>query len=284
MTIAPRLACCSVSLCLLAFSASWASGQSLAPTASASEPAAVSANSASTSPSAVPAQVAPLQLDKHGSSVFADLFTPLASDFRQLGAKRNLLLMGIGVGAAATSHTWDQQTARSKWGTSVDDVFEPGQLVGAFMTQAGAAVGVYAIGRATGHDRLATIGSHLFRAQIVSQTTTQALKLATTRTRPDGTRLSFPSGHSAAAFATASVLQADLGWKAGLPAYAVATWVAASRVQTKRHYVSDVVAGAAVGILAGRSVTIGHGSARFALSPTVVPGGIGITALKLEDR
>ncbi len=281
MTIARRLACCSLSLSLLACSSSWASGQGLTPSAQASaiEPAAVTADSAAISSSDLP-----LQLEKRGPGLFADLFKPLGNDFRQLATKRNFLIMGVAVGAAATSHTFDQRTALSKWGTSVDDVFEPGTVVGAFLTQAGAAAGVYAIGRATGHDRLATVGAHMFRAQIIAQTTTQTLKLASGRTRPDGTKLSFPSGHSAAAFATASVLQSDLGWKAGLPAYAVATWVAASRVQTKRHYVSDVVAGAAVGILAGRSVTVGRGSARFALSPTVVPGGVAVSAVKIGGR
>jgi membrane-associated phospholipid phosphatase len=166
----------------------------------------------------------------------------------------------------------------------MQEAFEPGQTVGAFALQAGAAFATYTIGRATHHDRAATIGAHLFRAQIVAQSTAQVLKFATTRTRPDGTRLSFPSGHTAAAFATASVLQSDLGWKVGLPAYAMATWVAASRVQAKRHYLSDVIAGATVGILAGRSVTVGKGSTRFALSPMLVPGGIGINALKLTTH
>lgn len=273
MTIARRFACCSLSLCLLACS-SWASGQSLTPSAAANDPS-VAASPAATS------WALPASSDRQGSSLFKDLFSPLKDDFRQFGAKRNLALIGIGAAAAATSHTWDQQTARSHWGASVDDVFEPGQVVGGFLVQAGAAVGAYALGRATDHERLATVGAHLFRAQIVAQTTTQTIKFATGRTRPDGTKLSLPSGHSAAAFATASVLQSDLGWKAGVPAYAIATWVAASRVQMKRHYVSDVVAGAAVGILAGRSVTVGRGSARFSLSPTVVPGGVGVSAVKI---
>lgn len=276
MTIARSVACCSVSLCLLACS-SWASGQTLGlPVASNDTPVIARTESK-------PAEV-PVALDRQRPSLFADLFQPLAGDFRQLASKQNLVLIGAGVGAAATSHAWDHRTAQSTWGASIDDVFEPGQVVGGFLTQAGAAAAVYALGRATDHGRLATIGSHLFRAQLVAQTTTQTLKLATRRTRPDGTTLSLPSGHSAAAFATASVLQADLGWKAGLPAYAVAAWVAASRVQMKRHYVSDVIAGATVGILAGRSVTVGRGSARFALSPTVVPGGVGVTAVRIETR
>lgn len=216
--------------------------------------------------------------------LFADLFKPLMGDFEGLGAHRNLLLAGVGVGAAATSHGWDHPVSVSKWGGSVHEALEPGQLVGGFLFQSGAALTTYVIGRATGSERTATLGARLFRAQVVAQTTTQALKVATRRTRPDGSSLSFPSGHSAAAFATASVLQSDLGWKVGVPAYAVATWVAASRIQMRRHYVSDVVVGATVGLMAGRSVTVGRGSTRFALSPMVVPGGVGVTALKIGDR
>ena len=99
----------------------------------------------------------------------------------------------------------------------------------------------------------------------------QGIKLAVGRTRPDGTQFSFPSGHSASSFATATVLQRNLGWKAGVPAYAMATFVAASRVQVKRHYLSDVTMGAAIGIIAGRSVTVGRGDARFAVAPSALP-------------
>jgi membrane-associated phospholipid phosphatase len=45
----------------------------------------------------------------------------------------------------------------------------------------------------------------------------------------------------------------------------------------RRHYVSDVLAGATLGILAGRSVTFGSGKARFGLSPVAVPGGAGFS-------
>lgn len=262
------------SLCCLLGSASVAFGQGIVPPL---PPAVAAAADAS------PAQPAP-PIGPSSRALSSDLFQPLASDFKQLVSTRNLLIAGVGVGAAAVSHPWDRRVAASGWGSSVDDVFEPGQLVGGFLLQTGLALGTYTVGRTTNHERLAILGSHLFRAQVVAQTTTQTIKLAARRTRPDGTPLSFPSGHSAAAFATASVLQSDFGWKLGAPAYAVATWVAASRVQMKRHYVSDVVAGATVGLLAGRSVTVGRGSARFALSPTVVPGGVGITALKIENR
>jgi membrane-associated phospholipid phosphatase len=74
------------------------------------------------------------------------------------------------------------------------------------------------------------------------------LKPLVDRTRPDGGSQSFPSGHAASAFAGAAFLQIRYGWCFGIPAYAVASFVGYSRVESKRHYTSDVVAGAAIGI------------------------------------
>ena len=143
--------------------------------------------------------------------------------------------------------------------------------------QAAGAIAAYAVGRATANPTVTRIGAELIRAQIVTQTLTTGIKAAVQRTRPDGTQFSFPSGHSAVTFASATVLQRNLGWKVGIPAYGVAAYVAASRVQVRRHFLSDVTLGAALGIVAGRSVTVGRGDHQFALAPSVVPGGAGIS-------
>jgi membrane-associated phospholipid phosphatase len=95
------------------------------------------------------------------------------------------------------------------------------------------------------------------------------------RSRPEGGGFSFPSGHTTAAFASATVLQQHFGWKVGVPAYAVASYVAASRVQTQKHYLSDVAFGAALGIVAGRSVTLGRAGRGLRIEPMAAPGGAG---------
>lgn len=156
-------------------------------------------------------------------------------------------------------------------------VFAPGETVGGARMQAAGALATYAIGRITDNQTAARIGADLIRAQIVTQMVTGAVKTAVGRTRPDGTQYSFPSGHSSTTFASATVLQRTLGWKVGIPAYAVAGYVAASRIQVRRHFLSDVAFGAALGIAAGRTVTIGRGDRRLTLAPAVVPGGGGVT-------
>ena len=215
------------------------------------------------------------------SQLFADLFKPLGRDFQGMLSRDNLLLAGIGGAGAATFAQVDQRTSAHKWGQQFGSVMEPGVMAGSFLVQGGAAFTTYAIGRATHSPGVTTVGASLFRAQFVSQTVTQGIKIAARRTRPDGTTLSFPSGHSASAFATASVLQAQLGWRVGIPAYSAAAWVAASRMQAKRHYLSDVIAGATIGIMAGRSVTVGSGKMKFAVTPTAVPRGIGVNFVQL---
>jgi membrane-associated phospholipid phosphatase len=110
------------------------------------------------------------------------------------------------------------------------------------------------------------------------------MKLIARRDRPiqinGGTQsstYSFPSGHATITFAAATVLQQHLGYKAAIPTYLVASYVAMSRLHDNRHYASDVVFGAAIGIVVGRSVTW-HGR-NFYASPMLVPGGAGIALM-----
>src|SRR5207237_7054299 len=110
-------------------------------------------------------------------------------------------------------------------------------------------------------------------AQMVSEVLVQTLKFSTRRERPDASNnQSFPSGHAAVTFAGATVLERHLGWKRSGLAYAVATYVAASRLHDNRHYLSDVAFGAAVGTIAGRTVTY-HGREYWTFAPLAVPGG-----------
>ncbi len=77
---------------------------------------------------------------------------------------------------------------------------------------------------------------------------TLILKYSIRETRPDGSNTrSFPSGHTAVSFATATFLQKRYGWKFGVPAYAVAGYVAWGRVFAKKHHWWDAAAGALIG-------------------------------------
>ena len=89
----------------------------------------------------------------------------------------------------------------------------------------------------------------------------QAMKNAFNRTRPQykysseifslskANTKSFPSGHTTMAFATATTLTLEYKkWYIAVPAYAWATGVAYSRMYEGKHYPSDVLAGAVLGV------------------------------------
>ena len=74
-------------------------------------------------------------------------------------------------------------------------------------------------------------------------------------------------------FATA--LERHLGWRYAVPGYIFASYVAASRLPADRHWLSDVVFGSAVGIIAGRTVTANE-TAKFPVTVAYVPGGAAV--------
>jgi membrane-associated phospholipid phosphatase len=78
---------------------------------------------------------------------------------------------------------------------------------------------------------------------------TYALKYAVDETRPNGGSKSFPSGHTSVSFSAAEFMRKRYGWEYGIPAYALASFVAYSRVEAREHYPHDVIAGAAIGIV-----------------------------------
>ena len=79
--------------------------------------------------------------------------------------------------------------------------------------------------------------------------------------RPDRSdRQSFPSGHAAVSFAAAATLENRYGWRAGIPAFIVASFVGAGRVEARKHHWYDVVAGAAIGTGSGFLLTTKHTS------------------------
>jgi len=83
-------------------------------------------------------------------------------------------------------------------------------------------------------------------------TITWTLKYLIDKRRPEG-RVdghAFPSGHTSFAFQGASFLQRRYGWSYGIPAYAIAGFVAYSRLEgiNTRHDGWDVLAGIIVGV------------------------------------
>ena len=91
---------------------------------------------------------------------------------------------------------------------------------------------------------------------------------------------SFPSGHTTQAFAVASVIanHYDESWVA-YSSYTVASLVGVARIYHDAHFASDVLAGALIGTLVGKSVVAHNKSlrpAKVAVLPEIAPGWTGV--------
>jgi hypothetical protein len=213
------------------------------------------------------------------------LFSNTFGDLRRIGADNRLTFLAIGGALAATAHAYDSSATSRLASGSTRSAFMPGNIIGGATFQFGASLATYGVGRLSGNTRMTEVGSDLIRAQLIAQGVTHAVKYSVKRMRPDGsTRNSFPSGHTSVSFASATVLQREFGWKIGIPAYTVASYIGLARIEGKRHYLSDVVFGAAIGIVAGRSVTIGRGDKRFLVTPVATRGGGGISFVWAGQR
>jgi len=102
-------------------------------------------------------------------------------------------------------------------------------------------------------------GQMLTEGLLLTYGMTGVLKIASSRTRPDcsNTR-SFPSAHSSGTACAAVILWDCYGPQAGIPATVIAAFTALSRVNLEKHYPSDVIAGAAIGISIGLAVCAAH--------------------------
>lgn len=95
----------------------------------------------------------------------------------------------------------------------------------------------------------------MFRATAYSGLVATVVKYPVHERRPNGSdRKSFPSGHTTSAFAFASVVGAEHEWYWSVPAYAMATFIGATRISSNMHHLHDVIAGVGIGMSYGLGV------------------------------
>jgi membrane-associated phospholipid phosphatase len=158
-----------------------------------------------------------------------------------------LVPLGLAVGAGAVSH-WDRPLERRIAGTlggraGIGDATMATLLGGSLV------LGVLFPGEGrNGWDNLCEEAEVL----AVNAALTSTIKLLVNRRRPGGGQRSFPSGHTSTAFAAASLIDANQGGALGVSAYGLAGLTGYSRMEARRHYPSDVLAGAAIGILSAQ--------------------------------
>jgi hypothetical protein len=152
----------------------------------------------------------------------------------------------------------------------LEPVFDFGTFYGEGWVEGFGAAGSWGVGALTNDLRMQEFGRDASESLIMAAVMVTGLKYAVDRTRPNGLAYSFPSGHTITAFCVAPVIQKYWGWEAGIPAYALAAVTGFARVEDYWHYLSDVAAGAALGIVIGNSVVYSPKDVAF----SAFPGGL----------
>jgi membrane-associated phospholipid phosphatase len=186
----------------------------------------------------------------------------------------------LGLGAAAwvsKSFVNDEQIVGTLDGSPLDGVLDLGDRYGDGLTLAIGTAGLLLAGRASGDGWLSAAGGDLAHSLLWSGGIVWALKLGVDARRPNGGRYSFPSGHTAGAFAVAPVVAKHWGWKAGIPAYVLAVSTGFARMEERRHYSADVLFGAAIGLVVGYAVAGGDELPGLLEHISASPEGLGVS-------
>ena len=223
---------------------------------------------------------------------FGALVKDIFTDFEAFPRRESTwVILGLGGAAALAVHPADNSVnshlVSNGW---ADNLWKPGHVIGGPVMY-GVPIALYLGGRylwapADGQqqtNKWSHLGLDLIRAELEEEAIVQTLKFTVRRTRPDGTPYSFPSGHAAATFALAAVLERHLGYRFAWPTVAIATYVATSRLHDNVHYLSDVVFGAAIGTATGWTVVGRHGRSNYTFVPTPVPGGFALMVLRTSS-
>jgi len=157
---------------------------------------------------------------------------------------------------------------------NVQPLFDFGNFYGEGWVETGTALGSWSLGAITQDLKLQEFGRDASESLLLATVLVTGTKYAVHRTRPDGGSDSFPSGHAITAFCFAPVVQKYGGWAAGIPAYALATVTVFARVEGYHHYLSDVIAGAALGVIVGNAVV-------YSPKDVTISAGLGVIEAKL---
>jgi len=203
----------------------------------------------------------------------------IGHDMKGIVKRDPLRWLAIGGVLAGGSLLLDDEVLSAMAEPDKDQSHEFAEFLGEAGIQFGVPAAMYFIAR--GHEGTQDMAIMLIRTQTVNAILTRGLKLLP-RPRPyqdsaEPTKGSFPSGHTSASFATATVLLRKFGWKAGVPAYLVAGYIGSTRLQNV-HYLSDVTFGAALGIASGLAISLpADRHSGLALTPILSRGAVGLS-------
>lgn len=214
---------------------------------------------------------------------------PISPLYKSVGFKKAIavpvLLAAVGLYSLTDNdllNKYDVQEERNEWASKfhhrADDYLQYAPIAAVYSLNL---IGI------KGKNDFANRTAILIKSELIVGILSYSLKKVTAVPRPDtGRPTSFPSGHTAQAFAAAAFMAKEYGHKSiwySIGAYTVATGIGAMRVMNNRHWVSDVLMGAGVGIFSTNFAYLTHqykwGSKRKTGRTLVLPAFDGKTGM-----
>ncbi len=190
-----------------------------------------------------------------------------------------LVIGGIATGAALTVDDQIEEYVLEK--RRLDELGNIGHVL-ANRATLGAASGLLLLSSYLGEkNRFKTVSFDFAQGLVIETLLVHGMKAAIARERPNGeNKNAFPSGHTSAAFMVTGVVSHHYP-AATLPGYIVATLIGLSRLERTKHHLSDVIAGATMGYIIGRTVVRRErdesSARRVTYAPILLPrGGAGV--------
>ncbi|MEO1997060.1 MAG: phosphatase PAP2 family protein [Planctomycetaceae bacterium] len=193
----------------------------------------------------------------------------LNHDARSLATTDNTIWMGAALaGSLVVREAWDDDVRRytarhaESHAARFGDLHDVLDACGQPAIQWGLLVTLHELGDLTGNQRVTQSSGAAMSSLGLTTAATFAIKGIADTERPtvdvSGGQFGFPSYHTSSSFALATVANQYYGKHIGLPAYGLAALVGWSRIDGRDHDLSDVVFGAALGYVIGKSVSARH--------------------------
>ncbi|HEY7683037.1 MAG TPA: phosphatase PAP2 family protein [Gemmatimonadales bacterium] len=201
--------------------------------------------------------------------------------------------VGVGFGVVALSSLVDERLRndlQAHRSAGADDVASVFRRMGQPEVYATVGLGTLAVGLVSGNDRITRAGGRITASLLAAGLVSSSFKEVVGRRRPNAGvepgsfspfsgRTSWPSGHATMAFALAASVSDEIhSTPVAVGLYGAAALTGWSRVNDNKHWLSDVLAGAAIGItsakvMSGRWRVLGLTAPRFLLEPN----GVGVS-------
>ncbi len=157
--------------------------------------------------------------------------------------------------------------------------------IGSPVSHFGLATAGYAWSLAANDEHNRTVWLSTLEALSLNGLLTTGLKVIAQDHSPNGESLAWPSGHTSSSITLATVMNEYYGPWVGVPLYALSGFVMYERMETGEHWASDIVFGAALGYVVGKTVADHYKPQLFGMEVApYMSADTGATGLALYKR